>query len=426
MLQDISATLPNRVYDWSLPVNPKCSKRFLHVITQAYPTGGHTRLVERLIHKAPDGDQHSIIFLDQKGAIPSWLIDAASEKNGSHIVIPQEYSVIEKATYLRDVAYRWADTVYLHIHPDDPIANLAFGVEGGPPVILVNHSDHSFGLGYSIADLVSDGRISSQQISYDRRHVRKSGILGVPLLPVEFNLSKRDCKARLGIDENTIVLLSIGASYKYTPYENLDFPNAITKVLLAHEKVVMIVIGPSPSDSIWDGAIQSVQGKLRVVGVKNDISDYYGAADIYLSSFPFGSFTAELDAALRGIPVIRPYSPISDMMVLQQYEGMNECPLNIEDYCAIVSSFITNSSLREYSGNLQQRSVSYYHLGDGWNKGLEHLLNSLPASHRVGFSEDRSSETELINEYEFIWAEIQAVHLGKELVSSLIQISGRL
>ncbi|GJM82113.1 hypothetical protein HMSSN139_46090 [Paenibacillus sp. HMSSN-139] len=340
MLQEISATLPNRVYDWSLPVNSKCSRRFLHVITQAYPTGGHSRLVERLIYKSPEGDQHSIIFLDQKGAIPSWLIDAANAKGGSHIVIPQEYSLIEKAMYLRDVAYRWADTVYLHIHPDDPIANLAFGVEGGPPVILVNHSDHSFGLGYSVSDLVFEGRVESQEVSYQKRYVRKSEFVGFPLLPAAPNLEKGECKARIGIDEDCIVMLTIAASYKFTPYESWDFPSVITKILSNHDKVVLLVIGPSPNEPIWDDAMKKANGRLQVLGVQKDLSVYYGASDIYLGSFPAGSFTSELDASLRGIPVIRPYKPLSDMLVISQYDGMNECPQNISEYLDIVSKYI--------------------------------------------------------------------------------------
>ena len=39
---------------------------FLHVMTQSYTTGGHTRVVERWVNNSPTEQKHSIVLLDQE------------------------------------------------------------------------------------------------------------------------------------------------------------------------------------------------------------------------------------------------------------------------------------------------------------------------------------------------------------------------
>ncbi|GJM82114.1 hypothetical protein HMSSN139_46100 [Paenibacillus sp. HMSSN-139] len=59
------------------------------------------------------------------------------------------------------------------------------------------------------------------------------------------------------------------------------------------------------------------------------------------------------------------------------------------------------------SGEMQRSSVFYRHVGQGWSKGLENLLSSLPEIHKVGFKESVQEFRDKTTEYDYIWAEIQ-------------------
>lgn len=53
---------------------------------------------------------------------------------------------MERAARLKKLAYEWADIVVLHMHMMDPIPVIGFGIDGGPPIIYMNHGDHCFWL----------------------------------------------------------------------------------------------------------------------------------------------------------------------------------------------------------------------------------------------------------------------------------------
>jgi len=124
-------------------------KRFLHILTVAYERGGHTRAVSRWVdtcaQHAPS-ERHSVLLSMQDDLpIPAWLIDSVRKGRGEIVDLPPEMSWFERAAQMRSRSLEF-DAIILHIHPDDPLPNIAFH-DRPRPVMFFNHADHLFSLG---------------------------------------------------------------------------------------------------------------------------------------------------------------------------------------------------------------------------------------------------------------------------------------
>ena len=393
----------------ALPPRKKGAKTWLHLITTAHMTGGHTRLVERLIVNANGGneDQHSILLIDQgKQSIPPWLFDAANSSGGALITLPEEFSMVDRALAVRRVAREWADRVVLHVHPNDPVAPVAFAPTGGPPVIFVNHADHVFWLGAGCVDIVADIRQEGHDITIDRRGNIPSIIVPIPLDPPAASISVAEARKLLGIADNKVVLIAIASHYKFAPYGGLNFPVNAAKILQKHTEAILLVVGPEATDPHWQNAMELAGGRLKLLGIQKDIESYYVAADICLESYPFGSLTSTFDAMLRGVPVVRAPRGVPPIFSMSDYDGLGSTPVDDLEYLLSVSELIVNSSLRKTAGERQKKAVKDIHTGSGWCNAWQRLVAKIPASHTPTLEMD-SRPWDTFSELDLVWSDLQ-------------------
>lgn len=411
MLVTAAASLESAVNGtWitQLPSSVDDGRRVLHVLTRSFNIGGHTRLAEKWMRNASHNERHAYVLIEQDNPeIPSWLLEAARNAGGDQILLPATFNRWQKAEILRNIARSWADTVVLHTHPDDPVATVAFGVPNLPPVVLQNHSGHTFWLGTSISDHVLDMREAESSLSLRKRHVRQSSVLPISLRKVEAFYSKVEAKKALGLPEDAVVMLSIGASYKYTPWGEHHFPNTLSEILASHSNAIMVVIGPSPKEAVWEKAIRKANGKLLVCGALKEIDVYYKAADIYLEGFPIGSLTAALESALYGVPIILSPNPVSPILSTDLYPGMDSPATSLGEYKELVSKYIVDLPFRVARGQQQKNSIEAAHTDSGWSTKREQVLGQLP-KHDISISH-RLPEV-VYDPYESIWAEMQFHH----------------
>jgi hypothetical protein len=83
----------------------------------------------------------------------------------------------------------------------------------------MNHGDHGFWLGASIADLVIDLRKSGQELTLKRRGARASYILPIPLQDKKV-FNRTQIRQKFGIQDNEIVLLTIASHIKFRSTNN--------------------------------------------------------------------------------------------------------------------------------------------------------------------------------------------------------------
>lgn len=382
-------------------------RNVLHVLTEGYETGGHTRLVSRWCERDTTS-VHSVLALEPFCKVtPNWILETTKKTGGWYCSLyDAQVGLCGRAKILRDIANLWADVVVLHSHPFDPIATMAFGIAGGPPVILLNHADHVFWLGVSVADAIVNIRPSGQQITCERRGGSSGNeILSMPLgFLTNTKYTQGEAKCKLGINEDTIVLLSIASAYKYAPSGDFDFGSTMLNIVDKYDNIIVLIVGPADIGQ-WNKLRNETGNRIRAVGVQNDLEIFHRAADIYLDSFCIGSLTASLEAGLRGIPVVSLSNPInktlsSDDMSLINSEAVYS---DLNSYAKQVGCLIEQVDDRMSVGcNLMQK-IKADHI-DNWLDSLNKIYRNLPNNHSIVIPDEQISQW---NDGDLWWAYLQ-------------------
>lgn len=277
----------------------------LHVMTVCLPVGGHSRIVERWIARAPAFERHSVIILGQPDEIaPSAALLAAAGGHGGTVERVDHGSELEKALFLRQQASHF-ERIVLHTNPDDIIPVLAFGTKDFlRPVLLFNHADHVFGLGVSIADAFLDIREYGRNLSMLYRGVLAPAILHLPFddgnSQKTLTASQSDVREELHLPKNGKIIVSAGSTYKFQRFLQWDFIVYMATVLQRRDDIRFVIAGPSA----YTG--KRFRDRITTIGmVKPDVLlKYFKAADLVVDSFPFGGGTSLQDAVSVGSAVL--------------------------------------------------------------------------------------------------------------------------
>ena len=163
-------------------------------MTEAYATGGHSQNVWRWIEE--DKRRTHTLALTRQGSLP---VPAVLEKvvvasGGSIAQLDKDGGdLLSRASALARLAAT-RDEVVLHVHPFDVVPLIAFAAsEERPPVVLLNHADHVFWLGVTVADVVVHARSVAVSLAEDRRDIpgERSVIFPFPIPPRAWGLPSR-------------------------------------------------------------------------------------------------------------------------------------------------------------------------------------------------------------------------------------------
>ena len=373
-------------------VTPGAPRRWLHVFSEAGSSAGHSAMAWRWMSLDPERSTHSVVVLSQPTGASAELVEMVSRRGGEIVYMNPREPILSRATRLRRYAWANADVVVLHVHSWEVAATLAFGTPGGPPVLLVNHAAHLFGVGGSIADLMINTRQSPQEDAWSREY-RGMGdrlaSLPLPLPDPAWGERTPELKAwgrrTLDLPMDAPVLLSVGNAYKYTPVPGLDFLECARTILRERPTAHLLVAGV-PEDARWREARLATGGRLRGMGIQLDLKPFYAAADVYLEGFPVGSMTAALEAGHHGLPcVLSPAAvppPFGTDGQVYDDAGVSQ-PETLERYITRALRLIDDRVERERCGRALAESVAAHHTGPGWQAKLEVLKQRLPATHEV-------------------------------------------
>jgi glycosyltransferase involved in cell wall biosynthesis len=344
-------------------------RRVLHVLSHVHAIGGHTRMLHHWV-RSDRTSCHSVVLVNQRDTlIPHWLTDAVQRGGGELVVLPARTRLCQKAGWLRQAATRTADLVVLHHGAFDVVPTVAFASRQCPPVAVLNHADHQFWLGSAVSDIAVNLRTAGSKHTAERRFVSSNTVIPIPLSDT-LGLSRDDARRALGIPKHQMMLLSVGRAEKYQPCGPYDFVSTAAKILDREQSAHLYVVGESV-EGITRFLRCGVPERLHFVGT-TDPSLYRAAADIYIESFPFGSQTALLEAALGGLPVVPAYAPLFPLLVAND-DALRDVipnPHDEQEYVERVDRLIRNPEWRTELGESLQKRLLVDHVGEGWLERL--------------------------------------------------------
>lgn len=316
----------------------------LHVLSQPYDTGGHTKLVEQWIKNFGFQDNHSAVIINHKCAIPNSFKDIITQ-NGTIFQL-KKGDFETKAKQLALVASNF-EKVILHIHPFEILANLAFANSHFTrPVGFLNHADHMFSCGYAVSDVVFELSTEGKEFSKTYRGIQNTHVVHIPIEEKNSTLSKENAKKYLNIADNKIIILSIASEYKYG--DGNDFIDMAKRIIALKENIEFILIGPSIiSSPIWKKAKEESNSRINPVGMKprDELKYYIKASDIFIESFPFGSYTVFLDVSSYGINILRLKNPNFNLDVVLNHPS--QCQ-NIDEIVKKVEIILNHPKTEEF------------------------------------------------------------------------------
>ena len=357
--------------DLRLPAADGSRRRHvLHVTTRAPMVGGHTRMLCHWVRN-DQSSRHSVVVLDQQDEPLSTSLVDDLRSSGGHLVSLAQPSLLERARTLRALARQGVDLVVLHQFSWDVVPTVAFAAADGPTVAVLNHADHEFWLGSSVADVVINLRTAGATHALERRFVSRNAVMPVPLEAADDGITRVEARRALGLHEEEPLLLTVGRGVKYRPAGPYDFFATTARILERHPRWRLCLVGETHA-GIAPHLRAPVHGRITLVGAVPDPALYLAAADLYLESFPFGSQTALLEACLSGLPVVPAYAPLFPLLVAND-DAVNELlsnPASEQEYLDRVDDLIRRPDERERLGAALRARVRATHVGHHWNDQL--------------------------------------------------------
>ncbi len=355
----------------------RSTDRVLHVLTEAYPVGGHTRLAWRWIGR--DHRRSDVVLTNQHGPVPEQLVRAAEASGGTvHDLRPEHPRCTDRALRLRAL-YDDVDLVVLHTHPWDTTALAAAALPGvRPPAVLENHAEHAFWVGVEAADVVSQFHRAALDLSADLRGVprERSALLGLPVDPASSTGSREDLRRQLQLAPDAVVGLVVAAPHKLAPLWGRGMAALLDRALGMSPQLTVVLVGPQPHGA-WAHLAERHRGRVRALGPVADVEPYYAAADVYLDSYPTRSGTSVLEAAAHGLPVHALHdlagSPGHAGLFQADSPGTTELARSTtpEQYTTGLRRLVADRDRRLELGARARHAVLAHHTGPAWVAGME-------------------------------------------------------
>lgn len=350
----------------------------LHVATEVYAIGGHSRMAEQWIRE--DGSsRHSLALTRQHGAVPGSMTDAIAAAGGTVVELNRTPgSLLDWARRLQSEMAK-ADVVVLHVHSMDVLPFIACaGMARRPPLLLVNHTDHLFWVGARFVDLVVCTRRSGHRLCLDRRGVPAERLALLPLCLGDgaWQADRAAARTTLGLAPDDVMILTVARGAKFVRVGREEFPDPLVGLLQRNPQVRLVAVGPG-GEVDWSAAEAAVPGRIQAIPATRDTAPYFAAADIYLDSFPFVSITSLLEAGRAGLPMVTRNSFGPDCAVMGAdtigFDASIDRSTSTPEMIATLQRLIDDAALRRRLGDAARTEIDGLNCGEGWRRELAKL-----------------------------------------------------
>jgi hypothetical protein len=308
---------------------------FVHVVTEPLMTGGHTRLMEKL----------AVMHDSQVDLVISRRAPERVEQHLSQffkrIISDSSGTPIDAVINLVKILSSYKKII-LHIHPDDIISVVACGVVkrlSDNQVYFVNHADHVFSYGTTVADYYFELSSYGRRLDEKKSIYGKKSFLGIPV-----KINKGEMGGDFSPDrQQSLLFISAGSDIKYKPNKKYSIFKLVACILDSYPESRFIVIGSNIKKSFWWWPLKIRFGKRLDVRAHLEYEEYkkvVQVADYYVDSHPIPGGTAFAEQFLSGRRCVGLISPI------QGYSPADRLKRNsIKEVIESVSNYKYSSSV---------------------------------------------------------------------------------
>ena len=285
------------------------------------------------------GRRHSLAVTRQlRTPLPHTLQDLVRRSGGSiHRLNSRPGGLLSWAAKLRQIAHSH-DLVILHLWADDIIPTIALADKSvTPPILLIDHCDHTFWLGGTVSDMVVALRKSGQRLAQNRRYVPEERSVLLPTIVERSSrvYTREQAKRILGLPANCVLLVSIARKAKYASFQGKSYLDAHVSILRKHDQAILFIVGAGNRDD-WRSTITEMKGRIFSIPEKLAVGIYLQAADVFVDAFPMVSITSLLEAGLYGLPLVsRSLFSIRSEILLADAPGLDGYLLQAELFAAV-------------------------------------------------------------------------------------------
>lgn len=346
--------------------------RVLHVATQVYATGGHTRVLERWLERDA-GRRSTVLLLRQDGPVPASL-RRACDAAGAPVVAAQGGDLFERARDLRALACAH-DVVVLHVSPFEVVPALAFAEpEGRPATVLFNHASQHLWCGVAAVDVLASLWALDADDAIARRGLAAERSLVLPLPATPRTLPGRDtARAALGLPADAPVLLCAASPYKLDAVLQPSFRDSVAALLAGLPDVHVLVAGPTPEH----GHVPD-HPRARALGPVPDIGPLLAAADLLLDSWPASGATMMLDAAAAGVPCVALGGGDPSVELVRPpaglFDGTVTNAADLPELVAVTGALLADAPRRAALSARVRAHAEAHHGEAGWQAALEAVM----------------------------------------------------
>lgn len=339
--------------------------RVLHIATEVYLSGGHTRLIDNWI-KFEEKNQ-DLILLEQVEKIPIWLKETLEKSKGHIFISDLKENLLTKAQKLYNLAQGYSKII-LHIHPNDIIPILAFGKDKEliKKIYFMNHADHVFWYGITISSCILDLSSEGQKLTLEKRGVKNSKILPIPL---DITFTEKNVEKK----RKEKYMLSMASPYKFEierkGYNFFYFLNRLEPIL-EKNNIYYFLIGPSKETKIWKKIYERSNYRIIPLGIlqKEEVKKIWRKIDLYIDSFPFNSYTCVLEAIANRVNSFSLKTPIVDLDILREIKVNS-----IDELLKKIDNYFESSNEPKILEDRIILDLENNHLKNGWKQRLEKI-----------------------------------------------------